>query len=170
MLSDHLKGGSPPTTQSLGPSHLSCLSSELGTGLHQASSTGLGTFSGFTSSRRALPCDNNSGRMHSSPRAQLLLPLTHSCLVGDETPSWHPVEHLPSSRRLPTRPGPPWCRLGGQVWLCSQPLVRLLVPRRGSGHVSREDRGRLKAMRVGVQGESTVAVTGPPLQTFVPTQ
>ena len=54
--------------------------------------------------------------------------------------------------------------------MCSQPLVRLLVPRRGSGHVSREDRGRLKAMRVGVQGESTVAVAGPPLQTFVPTQ
>ena len=54
--------------------------------------------------------------------------------------------------------------------MCSQPLVRLLVPRRGSGHISREDRGRLKAMRVAVQGESTVAVTGPPLQTFVPTQ
>ena len=63
-----------------------------------------------------------------------------------------------------------WCRLGGRLWLCSQPLVRLLVPRRGSGHVSREDRGRLKAMRVSVQGESTVAVAGPPLQTFVPTQ
>ena len=52
--------------------------------------------------------------------------------------------------------------------MCSQPLVRLLVPRRGSGHVGREDRGRLKAMQVAVQGESTVAVTGPPLQTFVP--
>ena len=93
--------------------------------------------------------------------------MTHSCRV-DETPastlwSTHPV-HATS---LPD-PGL-WGRLGNHLWLCSQPLVRL-VPRRGSGHVSREDRGRLKAMRVGVQGESTVAVTGPPLQTFVPTQ
>ena len=53
--------------------------------------------------------------------------------------------------------------------MCSQPLVRL-VPRRGSGHISREDRGRLKAMRVGVQGESTMSLTVSPLQTFVPTQ
>ena len=42
-LSDHLKGGSPPTTRSSGPPHLGCLCSELGAGLHQAPSTGLGT-------------------------------------------------------------------------------------------------------------------------------
>ena len=93
--------------------------------------------------------------------------MTHSCRV-DETPastlwSTHPA-HAAS---LPGQGL--WCRLGGRLWLCSQPLVRL-VPRRGSGHISREDRGRLKAMRVGVQGESTMSLTVSPLQTFVPTQ
>lgn len=91
----------------------------------------------------ALPCDDNSGRTYPGPRPQLLPPLTHSCQVGDETPGQHPVEHSPSSRCLPPRPGSLWCRLGGRLWLCSQPLVRLLVPRRLQGTSAERTRGRL---------------------------
>ena len=56
--------------------------------------------------------------------------------------------------------------------LCPQLLVRQLVPRRGSENVSREERGKLKAMLGPVSKESQqcLAVTGPPLRTFVPTQ